>query len=366
MQTITVANDHAREVFVTAVPPPGAQPGEQAERLYRQAGDAIRRVGGRVVQERLFASADAVAAALSARAAAWSGLDDGVPPAVLLDEAPGRIAGLQVHAVCSPEPVRVERLADAGAARVLDLAGLRHVFITGLLPQETGTPANQAQSMFQRAERLLSAGGAKMTDVARTWLWLGNILDWYGELNRVRNEFFRGCGLIGPQQMALPASTGIGVAPAGGEACAIDLRAIRSLSASPAESPIRFLQSAGRQDSAFRYGSAFSRAALCPSPAGQTLFISGTAAIDAAGVSRFPGDTARQIDNTLGNVKAILAQNGFADGDVVQAMAYCKTPAVEAVWRNQVAPTWPIVTMVSAVCRDELLFEVELMAVRGG
>ncbi|MDD4888812.1 MAG: hypothetical protein PHU85_02690 [Phycisphaerae bacterium] len=350
-----------QEVFLTAVGDCSSSVADQARQVYAEAADFLRSTGARVVQERLFVSADA-AAASAARAAEWKTLDDGVAPTLLLDGMPGRVSGLQVHAVVGTEPRIV-----GGAVRTVELDGRKHIFMNGLARQGAGDPAAQAKAMFEQAEQLLRLAGADMRDVARTWLWLGDVLDWYDDLNRVRSEFFRRCGLIGEARALLPASTGIGVRPAGGPICAMDLRAIRWARESPANGGPLFecFEAAGRQKSAFSYGSAFSRAAACDSPAGKTLFVSGTAAIDTTGVSRHIGDPAGQIAMTLDNVRAILQQHDCdRDGDVVQAMAYCKTADVERVWRTGWNLPWPTVTVVADVCRAELLFEVEVMACR--
>jgi enamine deaminase RidA (YjgF/YER057c/UK114 family) len=228
--------------------------------------------------------------------------------------------------------------------------------------------------MFELAQAALRLAGADMRSVARTWLWLGDILDWYDGLNQVRRDFFRRCGLIGGpgDQPRLPASTGIGVRPAGPATCSMDLRAVCPPAGVPLADGelIQHHHAAGMQDSPYRYGSAFSRAATAVSPAGQgagrTLFVSGSAAIDPSGASCCPGDARGQIEMTLRHVRAILAEHGCGDDDVVQAMAYCKTPEAMDVWRAEWADApWPTVSLIADVCRPELLFELELTACPG-
>ena len=67
-----------------------------------------------------------------------------------------------------------------------------------------------------------------------------------------------------------------------------------------------------------------------------------------------------QVDMTLDNVAAVLRDMGCTDADVVQAMAYCATPAAYAyfVGRRQPGLPWPCLAMPGTVCRDDLLFEV--------
>src|SRR5690606_28472117 len=103
-----------------------------------------------------------------------------------------------------------------------------------------------------------------------------------------------------------------------------------------------------------------------PTPAGRTLYVSGTAAIDAEGFSRRPGDAPGQIAMTLENVLAVVSEAGFTAADITQAIAYCATPAVAAEFTaNHLAqPGWPWITVIGDVCRPELLFEAEVTATK--
>jgi len=123
---------------------------------------------------------------------------------------------------------------------------------------------------------------------------------------------------------------------------------------------------AGKQKSAYNYGSAFARAAEADTPAGRTVFVSGTAAIDAEGRTCFLDDPAGQIDMTIRNVQAVLADCGCSARDAVQAIAYSKTPAIAERFARDYASAvpWPWVSVVGDVCRDDLLFEVEVTAAR--
>jgi enamine deaminase RidA (YjgF/YER057c/UK114 family) len=133
----------------------------------------------------------------------------------------------------------------------------------------------------------------------------------------------------------------------------------------PADS-IQFLGAVGKQQCALEYGSAFSRASRCVTPAGETVFVSGTASIDASGTTTNVGDASGQINTTIDNVRAVLRDMNAADGDVVQTIAYCKTTEIEEIF-NTVKDNlpWPWVTMICDICRPDLLFEIEATAIPG-
>jgi enamine deaminase RidA (YjgF/YER057c/UK114 family) len=98
-------------------------------------------------------------------------------------------------------------------------------------------------------------------------------------------------------------------------------------------------------------------------PAGETVFVSGTASINASGITTHVGDALGQINTTIENVRAVLKDMNCSDQNVVQVVAYCKTTEVEKVF-NTVKATlaWPWVTVICDICRPELLFEIEATA----
>jgi enamine deaminase RidA (YjgF/YER057c/UK114 family) len=241
-----------------------------------------------------------------------------------------------------------------------------------LQADDTSSPASQVRQMLARAEELLSQAGGTLADVSRTWMWLGGILEWYGEFNRVRNDVFASRGLLRPDASGqLPASTGIGIGPAGNgvahrrhrpttprpRCCAMDFCATLGR-----ERPT-YLLSASRQGAASKYGSAFSRAAVTDTPAGRTIYISGTAAIDATGQTTHPDDPAGQIEDTIRNVYSALQDAGGRKEEIVQAIVYCKNAQVEQIFRRQCGDLpLPYILAIADICRDNLLFEIEATA----
>ncbi|HOB72893.1 MAG TPA: Rid family hydrolase [Phycisphaerae bacterium] len=375
LQVRRIESPQAAELFITALPvsatsgrcagrseePPDIS--DQAREVFTAIAALLREQRASLWMERVFAPAEHVDALRSIRAAAYGDLADPVEPCWLAPPGPG-LGGVQVHALQSSARPDTLTVDAKPVGRRLILGERRWITGVGLGNGSTGDGKTQAQAAFRQARSLLAGGDADFHAVARTWFFLDDILGWYDTFNQVRNAFFREQGLIGDAQRGeyLPASTGIGVSPARGKV-ALDLLAV----AGP-DCRITCYQAAGRQRSAFEYGSAFSRASRMPSPGGETLFVSGTAAIDAAGRSCHPGDARAQIRMTLENVRAVLAGADYAPRDVVQAIAYCATPEVaaefQAAWAGEVG--WPFVTVIGDICRRELLFEIEATAAKSG
>ena len=339
-----------------------ARPRGRQRRIFAEIAAVLRGRGGRVLIERVFCEPQARPAILAAQSAAYGDLDDGVPPTFLATPpgTSGSLVGVQVHAVAGSALPEAMKLDGVPCGR--RVAGGKSSVIVGcgLTAQTPSRPPGEALAMLTKTQRLLDQCGGSMLDVARTWMWLRDILDWYGKFNQVRNAFFRERGMFGPNGSSrLPASTGIGIGPVGRQKCTMDFLAVRG-------EPIRYLLAGGNQDAASKYGSAFSRASVAATPAGDTVFISGTAAINAAGETVFLGDAKRQIEDTIRNVLAVLRDGGCGESEIVQSVVYCKTPEVEQVFREGWRGfAWPHIVTVADVCRDNLLFEIEAAAMPG-
>lgn len=221
----------------------------------------------------------------------------------------------------------------------------------------------QTQAVFEKMEDLLIANGMFFTDTVRTWIYLKDLLQWYEGFNEVRTRFFRERGVF---ENLVPASTGIGASSIAGEAIVAALLAVKpkhdGVKVFPVPSPL--------QCSALDYKSAFSRAVEIQLPGSRLLTVSGTASIEAGGQTAHVGDTARQIDLTMKIVQEILKSRRMGWRDTVRAIAYFKdiTEAylLEKYCIEHDLPDLPLAIVHADVCRDDLLFEIEVDAVTTG
>ena len=365
LDTRTVAAGNVSETYITATPTAGSSVEEQGEELFRGIGEVLTSGKMGILQERVFGTQDALGTIRPIRARAYGPLDDGVEPSWLVVPAGinGPVAGVQVHAVGGAGDLEVLRSDGKACGRIVDVQGYRYLTLSGICASSAGAPPQQARQMLEKAESVLQQVDADMFSVPRTWIWLGDILSWYDMFNDVRNQFFLERGLIGNgEKDRMPASTGIGIGPNSGAACAMDLTAVIN-----PENRIEYLNAGGKQGSAFDYGSAFSRASKVKTPAGTTVFVSGTASISANGETSHRGDAEAQIEATISNVRAVLKQMNCGDDDVVQAIAYCKTAEIEELFcRKWPDLRWSQITTITDICRDDLLFEMEAIAAVAG
>ncbi len=367
-----IESDVGREIYITVRPDPSRSLIEQGRQAFDRIAAVLRAQGAWLCQERIFASAGGMELLVPIRRQAYGELDDGVAPAWLVGSPDPALRGVQVYALALATPR--EQLAVHGVpyGRVIQHNGCRWITASALPAGRSGNGETQARMAFEQAESLLQQVGGNLGCVARTWFFLDSILDWYGSFNETRSRFLAKRGLLGPvSDGQLPASTGIGVPPATSAKCLMDLIAVVGDQACP-RSPIECVckhPAAGKQQSAFEYGSSFARASTICSPAGRTVFVSGTAAIDAGGTTCHIGDVDGQIGMTLDCTNAVLDDLHCPRTDVVQAVAYCKTAEVEAGFRRwqfeRHMPHWPWLIVRGDVCRDDLLFEAEVTACVG-
>lgn len=328
------------------------------------------------IQEKFYGRREVRADVLRHRADAYlkHGLDADVPVTWIegIPLGDSDFVGLQIWGVAShggeicvrtvENPVTGRGRAWTGRGfEMLHLPAVRGTLPNGKLP--VGHSA-QAKQMFSNVELGLKAHGMAYTDVARTWIYVSRLLEWYGDLNRVRNAIYTPAGLGARDGVAFPASTGIQGRMAD-EECLVDVLALkRSPSASVVAEPIRC---SPRQDQSFNYGSAFSRGMTFDIEGKKTVHISGTASINTAGESTHLGDAECQSLETLMSIAAILEAQGGSLHNITSATLFCKDRASWEAWQRVTrllqVPEFPMICVLADVCRDNLLVEMESVSV---
>jgi enamine deaminase RidA (YjgF/YER057c/UK114 family) len=275
------------------------------------------------------------------------------------------VAGLLVHAVRDDieRPPVTLRQNDAACGRAWTTTDAHYATLQ-LQPAQTGedrSQAEQARELLEGAEQVLRGLNMAFADVVRTWFYLDDILAGYDAFNAVRTEVYRGWGLMprSGRDLILPASTGISCRSANGKV-SLDLIARRPLSSAGAG--LRQLSNAAQKD-AFRYGSAFSRAASVAEDSGHLVELSGTASIDKSGESIHLGDVRAQAEATLDKILALVRPLGAELRDLASGTVFIKRPAdyqaVLSVLAARGLAELPLVVVCADVCRHELLFELD-------
>ncbi len=359
LDLVVVEPSPVSELHLTVTPTKG----ESINTMARRLAEALNSCNATVVRQIVFGSTTAYPATLKALRQA---LDDPELPVAWVEGAGcagHAIAGMQVHAVAG---ARVRTVGDHGVlTRIWDDALATRCVVNPILPATTqATPLEQAREVFEKLQTGLASAGMAMKDIVRTWFYLDDLLSWYDGFNRVRNDVFARNELRPPN---LPASTGVSGRNPMGAALSAAAWAVRPHD--PAATVTYFAPSP-EQCPASAYGSAFSRAVEIGSAGYRRLLVSGTASIARDGKTEHIGDTRAQIERSMQVVAAILESRRMTFADTAFATAFFKHAADAPLFADwlirQGQQAMPVVSAQCDICRDNLLFEIELEAVQSG
>jgi enamine deaminase RidA (YjgF/YER057c/UK114 family) len=296
----------------------------------------------------------------------------------------GSALGIELWALGGPG---VGLVRPGPGVLVVENDGIRWVHCGGIRAEGTLTdPYQESAGVFDRMRRGLALAGMGMDRVVRTWIYVNQIteeeggLQRYQELNRARTDFYRnirfagGRGPDGVGRTAYPASTGIGT---GGERITMACLAMDSRRPDvfllPLENPV--------QTPAFDYqpvyslqSPKFSRAMAVVQGHFVSTLVSGTASIVDSRTAHV-GDVVRQTEQTLENIERLIGPENYARHGLPGAGATLKDVAKLRVYVKRVRdyeacrrvveralPRVPALYLHADVCRPDLLVEIEAVA----
>lgn len=357
MSDSVISRGGVEERFHTLLP----DPADPVSSLLSRLEAALEESPGEVLEIRVFTSS-ALFPELRSAIRVLPGSEEW--PISLLDGSPspgGGVAGLQLH-LLEGAPVETIRLGREVVGRAFEDEEASFVVLGGLGPTSLeATPAHQTTETLIRMEEALKSQGMDLLNLVRTWFFLDDILGWYGEFNAARTRIFEDRGVF---RGYVPASTGIGARNHRSSAVMASVLAMKPKGAGVGVEEIP----SPLQCSAGSYGSSFSRAAELRSQGYHRVIVSGTASINPEGKTAHPGDVEAQVALTFQVVEAILQSRGMGFRDVIRANAYFRDVANAPVLSPQLtafglSPSRLVISQ-NAVCRDDLLFEMEVDAVQ--
>ena len=206
----------------------------------------------------------------------------------------------------------------------------------------------------------LNKVGMYIGNVARTWFYLNDLLNWYDDFNSVRNDYFTVKGVF---ERMIPASTGIGAGNLRCSSLLLSGYALKekqnSINTEAIESPF--------QCPASDYKSSFSRAVEINHPDYRHLIVSGTASITPEGETANIGSIRKQVELTMKVVYGILQSREMTWKNVTRGIVYSKNnndiKSFENFCSDNNIPKLPLSMIQADICRDELLFEIEVDAI---
>ncbi|MGZ8940972.1 MAG: hypothetical protein ACXW32_17340 [Limisphaerales bacterium] len=353
-----VGREMLREFHITVEP----LPGESTEFLVRRLHSFVTNNSARIIRQEAFGSNAALEDLSRVQANRFGEVVWPVSSvqAFSCEQAP--LAGLHVFAISGPQ---VEPLwkGNRVVGNVFSDGFARHCILGDVVSEESGSVREKRTlEIFREFASHLRSAGMKFTDLARTWLFLDDILSWYQLFNKERRETFEKFHVF---DHCVPASTGIGAANPHGAALLAGGWAVQALGSSAkvqaVESPL--------QCSARDYGSCFSRAVEIATPDLRRLLISGTASIASDGATQFVGNVCGQVARTMEVVEAILTSRGMRWRNASRATVYLRNAGDAWAFCDYVQEhelILPTLVTKATVCRNDLLFEIEVDALASG
>ena len=245
---------------------------------------------------------------------------------------------------------------------VLERGALAHHFTTRLT---CGTLINSFDQtdkiMRDYVAQLESQGMSLLNNVIRTWFMVRDVDNNYAGLVHARNKLFTEKGLTADSHYIT--STGIDGSNANiKELVYLDSLAIQGI----AQDQIQFLKALDYLSPTHDYGVAFERGTAVHYQDRSHIYLSGTASIDNKGNILHLGDVIKQLERTLMNIEALLAEAGATGKDMCHWIVYLRDVSdakeVESYLRK-IYGAAPMVFVHAPVCRPGWLIEIEGIAI---
>jgi enamine deaminase RidA (YjgF/YER057c/UK114 family) len=217
---------------------------------------------------------------------------------------------------------------------------------------------DETREVYAKINRVLTRCGFSIRNIVRTNFYIPELLENYGLFNQCREEFFRShADNLG----SYPASTCIKANSMHNSQIVANIIAVKSEFDLEVE-PIR----TGKQCEAPEYGKLFSRGMMLSSDKFSRVYISGTASINRNGESVFQDLPREQMMFTIECVQELLKNSNMTFDDVTASTIYMKRKedftVFQEVRQKSAIRNIPMVCAIADVCRDELLFEMDLIA----
>lgn len=220
---------------------------------------------------------------------------------------------------------------------------------------------DNSYSAFKKMDKALNSAGMDFGNVIRMWNYLDKLLTWYDNFNVMRTAFFTEHNIFGN---IVPAATGISTENSNNTPYVGALFAVK-----PKKEYVNYFSvDSPLQCPALDYKSSFARAVELDMTEYRYLSISGTASIERSGKTVFHNDVLKQIEFTMKVVEAILESRNMNWINTAKAIAYF--PYINDIYifqkylNDNNYPDIPIAYSHTDICRDDLLFEIELDAIK--
>jgi enamine deaminase RidA (YjgF/YER057c/UK114 family) len=232
--------------------------------------------------------------------------------------------------------------------------------ISGLIKNpKSNNFTGETLTIYKKIQQILAAHNFSVKNVHRFWNYMENISKNYSAFNEARGKFFKENGVID-----FPVATGIQARLLNKQHINISLEALKLKKNSGIT--IESIQS-DLQCEPTLYGPKFSRAKLLKfkKDGVAKMYISGTSSVNKQGKSVLQENPEKNIRYVVSSVEHLLKKSKMSLNDIATARVYCKNEEILKYFEKlQKENSWefPYSTLVTNICRSNLLFEMECIA----
>ncbi|OGG61394.1 hypothetical protein A3C87_00200 [Candidatus Kaiserbacteria bacterium RIFCSPHIGHO2_02_FULL_49_34] len=215
----------------------------------------------------------------------------------------------------------------------------------------------EAYEEYRIISNMLQDYSLEPRHIYRYWNYMSDIVRYYQPFNTVRNEYYDRHTI-----RDYPAATGIEAQLPNTKNIFIGFEAITGDGVG-----IRTVSS-DMQSDAWTYGPRFSRAVVLDFKHDNVkkIYISGTSTIDLYGKSILQDEPEKNVAYVIASVEHLLEKEQLNTNNIVSAYVYAVDDMVlgffEALYRTR-GYTFPYLVLRTPICRNDLLFEVECIAI---
>jgi len=215
----------------------------------------------------------------------------------------------------------------------------------------------ETREEYAMASNLLEEYSLEPHHIYRYWNYMSDIVRYYQPFNTVRNEYYDSHKIID-----YPAATGIEARLPNAKNIFVGFEAITGDDVS-----VRTVSS-DMQSDAWTYGPRFSRAVVLDFTKDDVkkMYISGTSTIDQHGASILRDEPEKNVAYVLASVEHLLEKEQLTTNNVVSAYVYVVDDAVCNIFEMLYSAkgyTFPYLILRTPICRNDLLFEMECVAI---
>ncbi len=355
LHIVSLQRSFGLEYFITAT----SIPDEPSWKMFERAAEYVCAHNAAIISQDVFGLSDGHTGKQSRRTA--SGLEKNWPVTWIENRNSSNLSGTFIWAVSGTDVTAIH-LHNRVVGNIVEDEFVRFIRLGDLTALKTKlTPQYEAWEVLEQMDAALRTAKVDFSDVIRTWFYNRDITAWYKDFNQARDEFFQKKNVFG---RLVPASTAVGTNNGTDSAVIGGTLAVQGKS----EEVKTIAVTSPLQGPALEYGSSFSRAVELILPDHRRLFISGTASIDSSGQTVHINDTPAQVKYTMEVMKAILKSTSMDFSNVTRSIGYFKHAEdgklLDEYCRTNKLPQFPVIITENDICRDDLLFEIEVDAIK--